>query len=76
MATGGIMSANTGYGGSGGEDNGACRVLDALGRLVIPAEVRRELHLTTGDRLVIAINDGRVVLTPLREVAESLGKPK
>jgi AbrB family looped-hinge helix DNA binding protein len=76
MATGGIMSANTGHEGSGTEEHGECRELDALGRLVIPAEVRRELHLTTGDRLVIAVNGGRVVLTPLCEVAESLGKAK
>ena len=70
------MSANIGHEGSCTEEHGACRALDALGRLVIPAEVRRELQLTPGDRLVIAINGGRVVLTPLCEVAESLGKPQ
>lgn len=32
------------------------------GRIVIPAPLRRELHLKTGDELVARIDEGRLIL--------------
>ena len=37
-------------------------VLGAQGRLVVPAEARRELGLAAGDELVLHTEDGRLVL--------------
>jgi len=42
------------------------------GQVVIPKEVRDRLRLTSGDTLLVADVDGRVVLSPVR--AEDLRK--
>jgi AbrB family looped-hinge helix DNA binding protein len=36
--------------------------IGASGRLVIPAELRHQLDLQTGDRLIARIEDGRLIL--------------
>lgn len=38
--------------------------IDSAGRLVIPKEIRREVHLKPGDRLEVRCRDGRIELEP------------
>lgn len=38
------------------------RKIDSLGRVVLPAEMRRQLGMETGDLVAITVEDGRVVL--------------
>jgi AbrB family looped-hinge helix DNA binding protein len=40
------------------------------GRIVIPVEVRRDLQLETGDELLIAVQDGRLLLQPRRKALQ------
>lgn len=47
--------------------SGLERRLDAMGRLVIPAEIREVLGLAPGDAVDISVRDGAVVLAPIGE---------
>jgi len=47
--------------------SGVERRLDAMGRIVIPAEIRDALGLAGGDAVDISIRDGAVVLAPIGE---------
>jgi AbrB family looped-hinge helix DNA binding protein len=38
--------------------------LRTKGVVTIPQAVREELHLETGDNLLVSVEDGRIVLTP------------
>jgi transcriptional pleiotropic regulator of transition state genes len=38
------------------------RKIDSLGRVVLPAEMRKQLGLETGDLVAISLEDGRVTL--------------
>jgi AbrB family looped-hinge helix DNA binding protein len=42
--------------------------LSSKGQLVLPAEVRRQLRLSRGQRLEIEVRDGAVVLRPASKV--------
>jgi transcriptional pleiotropic regulator of transition state genes len=43
--------------------SGISRKVDRLGRVVLPAEIRKELEIAEGDLLEIALDDdGRIVL--------------
>jgi AbrB family looped-hinge helix DNA binding protein len=42
------------------------------GRIVIPAELRRELGINTGDELVPSAEDGRLILTSREAAFEHL----
>ena len=43
--------------------------LGAQGRLVLPAHVREEAHLKQGDRLIVIVEDGGILLlTPMQAV--------
>jgi AbrB family looped-hinge helix DNA binding protein len=43
--------------------------LGAQGRLVLPAHVREEAHLKQGDRLIVIVEDGGILLlTPIQAV--------
>jgi transcriptional pleiotropic regulator of transition state genes len=43
--------------------SGISRKVDRLGRVVLPAELRKELEISEGDLLEIAVDDdGRIVL--------------
>lgn len=44
------------------KDSGISRPVDALGRIVIPAEMRRALGIGEGDRLSLSLDGGRIVL--------------
>jgi transcriptional pleiotropic regulator of transition state genes len=50
---------------SGGEPIGTARRIDALGRVVVPAELRRLLGIKEGDLLDIHVEDGQLVLQRL-----------
>ena len=41
--------------------------LSSRGQLVIPAELRRALDLERGSRLEVELENGHIVLTPIRE---------
>ncbi|MFB6350265.1 MAG: AbrB/MazE/SpoVT family DNA-binding domain-containing protein [Bradymonadaceae bacterium] len=41
--------------------------LSSRGQLVIPAELRRALDLERGTRLEVELENGHIVLTPIRE---------
>lgn len=45
---------------------GITRRLDDLGRIVIPREVRRTLHLREGDAMEMYLQDGDIILHKLR----------
>lgn len=38
--------------------------IDSAGRLVIPKEIRREVHLKPGDQLEVRCREGRIELEP------------
>jgi transcriptional pleiotropic regulator of transition state genes len=46
---------------------GMTRRIDALGRIVVPAELRRILEIRVGDLLDIRVEDGRVVLAKVEQ---------
>jgi looped-hinge helix DNA binding domain, AbrB family len=43
------------------------RRIDALGRIVVPAELRRFLEIRVGDLLDIRVEDGHVVLAKVEQ---------
>jgi transcriptional pleiotropic regulator of transition state genes len=43
-------------------DTGVIRSIDAIGRLVIPIELRRELGLNTGEPVHMYVEDGKVIV--------------
>ena len=43
-------------------DVGIVRSIDAIGRLVIPIELRRELGLNTGEPVHMYVEDGKVIV--------------
>ena len=46
---------------------GMTRRIDALGRIVVPAELRRILEIRVGDLLDIRVEDGNVVLAKVEQ---------
>lgn len=40
--------------------------MNAQGRVTLPAEVRRRLHLGNGDQLEVAVEEDRITLRPTR----------
>jgi transcriptional pleiotropic regulator of transition state genes len=46
---------------------GMTRRIDALGRIVVPAELRRILEIRVGDLLDIRVDEGRVVLAKVEQ---------
>lgn len=42
----------------------AASVIRDKGVVTIPQSIREELHLDTGDELIITVEDGRIVLSP------------
>ena len=49
-------------------DTGVIRSIDAIGRLVIPIELRRELGLNTGEPVHMYVEDGKVIVEKLKEL--------
>lgn len=46
--------------------------INAQGRVVLPAELRREAGIEAGDRLCVTLVDGAIVVRNLRHVREML----
>ncbi|MGH2379266.1 MAG: AbrB/MazE/SpoVT family DNA-binding domain-containing protein [Candidatus Limnocylindria bacterium] len=42
--------------------------MNAQGRVTLPAEVRKKLHLAAGDQLEVAVEEDRITLRPARVV--------
>ena len=41
---------------------GVSRKVDDLGRIVLPAEIRRSFDIREGDHIEIAVDDGKIIL--------------
>jgi transcriptional pleiotropic regulator of transition state genes len=52
---------------NGMKNTGMNRKLDVLGRIVIPAEIRKSLDLKEGGVLDISLEDDRIILTPRQD---------
>ena len=52
---------------------GMTRRIDALGRIVVPAELRRILEIHVGDLLEIRVEDGHVVLAKVEQTCVFCG---
>lgn len=50
------------------KSTGMARKIDDLGRLVLPAEIRRRFGLMEGSHLEIHVDDGQIILTPLEDL--------
>ena len=50
-----------------GKRTGVARKMDQLGRVVLPAEVRREFGIEPGDLVEIAVDTGVIVLTKVED---------
>jgi transcriptional pleiotropic regulator of transition state genes len=55
------------------KNTGMSRKLDVLGRIVIPAEIRKSLDLKEGGVLEISLNDETIILTPRRDACVFCG---
>lgn len=42
--------------------------VEKRGRIIIPAEIRRALGIREGSELTVELDDGRIVLTPVRRL--------
>jgi transcriptional pleiotropic regulator of transition state genes len=52
---------------------GMTRRIDALGRIVVPAELRRVLEIRVGDLLAIRVEGGRVLLAKVEQTCVFCG---
>lgn len=52
---------------NGMKNTGMNRKLDVLGRIVIPAEIRKSLDLKEGGVLDISLEEDRIILTPRQD---------
>lgn len=55
-------------------DTGVIRSVDAIGRLVIPIELRRELGLNTGEPVHMYVENGRVIVEKYKKSCFLCGK--
>ena len=49
------------------------RHVDDLGRIVLPAELRRTMGLRDGRKMDISVEDGRIILTPRQDACVFCG---
>jgi transcriptional pleiotropic regulator of transition state genes len=69
----GSDAARTRLRSTGGEPIGTARRIDALGRVVVPAELRRLLGIKEGDLLDIHVEQGQLVLQRLEPACALCG---
>lgn len=50
-----------------GKRTGVARKIDQLGRVVLPAEVRREFGIRPGDLVEISVDSGAIVLSKVED---------
>ncbi len=50
---------------------GIYRRIDDLGRIVIPKEIRRQVHLEEGDMMEITVDGRQLILTPYASVTDA-----
>ncbi len=58
---------------NGIKNTGMNRKLDVLGRIVIPAEIRKSLDLKEGGVLDISLDEDRIILTPRQDACVFCG---
>lgn len=58
---------------NGMKNTGMNRKLDVLGRIVIPAEIRKSLDLKEGGVLDISLEEDRIILTPRQDACVFCG---
>lgn len=56
------------------KDTGVIRSVDAIGRLVIPIELRREMGLNTGEPVHMYVEDGKVIVEKYKKTCFICGK--
>ena len=56
------------------KDTGVIRSVDAIGRLVIPIELRREMGLNTGEPVHMYVEDGKVIVEKYKKNCFICGK--
>jgi transcriptional pleiotropic regulator of transition state genes len=54
-------------------DTGMVRKIDDLGRIVVPAEMRRQFNIREGDNLAIAVEHDAIVLRKLEATCTFCG---
>ena len=54
-------------------NTGVSRKVDDLGRIVLPAELRRSFDIREGDHVEIAVEEDRIVLTKRRSLCTFCG---
>ncbi|MFW6048425.1 MAG: AbrB/MazE/SpoVT family DNA-binding domain-containing protein [Candidatus Natronoplasma sp.] len=47
--------------------------LSSKGQIVLPSELRKEFHLSKGDKLVVEKQDGEIVLKPITSLKKLKG---
>ncbi len=47
--------------------------VSSKGQIVLPSDIREELHIEKGRRMVVTIKDGVVVMKPLKKLSELKG---
>ena len=52
---------------------GMYRKVDDLGRIVLPAELRKLFGINEGDRLEIFVNEGQIILSKIEETCAICG---
>lgn len=51
------------------------RMVDELGRVVIPADFRSALHIGTKCVVAMQVNDGSIIITPKQMICAICGNP-
>lgn len=54
---------------------GVSRKVDDLGRIVLPAELRKSFDIREGDHVEIAVEDDRIILSKRRSTCTFCGGP-
>lgn len=47
--------------------------LSSKGQIVLPAELRKEFHLSKGDKILVESRDGEIILKPIKSLNKLKG---